>query len=297
MPKAITRAQKGATPVTVAVTTVAKPRTVSTLIALQILPRGEKFERNLREAAIKAGFVRLPRDLGIGQMSKDTEAVISTIQVYGRQEVAGEVTHIECRIDPEHCATQWRAGENFLATSKRYAEVMDGVLCDANGAAIDELAMAALAGQIDAIIDLRMEKQRPGPVKLGDGSTRLNGPLSYQHIVHRRSPGSRKLLGVEQHSFVAEPMSYQHGRVQGLRMLRELMDFYRAHKVSRPGFNQIIASALGVPCPRGSYYEDMRDNVVVGFLDGLEELVMHASRNTDPKWIDCLVALAEGGAA
>lgn len=266
-----------------------------TRITLFVRSCKERFERNHYTAAQEAGFGTDKVSLSsLALVNRDTGNTIASLRWHGGKAAFGELDTLTVECDPERCEYEWGAGERLIRSIQSLCDLLDGYLADGTGRELTSEEKEAIGEHIDTVLERRSEKEHADKrVVLPSGDIRFPGALSFQSYTHRKLPGKRT-VGVDAQFFEAPELPWHAGRAHGEQMALEMMQFYQQHELKRPEFTQMLASALGAVSPRGSYKRAMRENVVVGFLDVIEELVRFASRSCSTQWVEKRVASNRG---
>lgn len=262
-----------------------EPAQSPTLIALTLRPNGEHFTGNRIVCAQEAGFDWLTNVRAIGWACPDTGREIARHVVDGYSEATGELSEIGVHIDPHGCAWLWRAGTRLMEMVAKYSERIGGHLCDAAGRPLGDTERRAISDHIDAVMELRRDAEAVARTYTEpSGEVREYSELSFYYAVTREA-GSRK-QSYQRVFFDAQPMDYYSGRAQGMRMAREVVDFFRAHKTAKLPLTEIIRQALE-RCENhhGNMQKAEVANVVSGFMEVIETLIAVGSRQLNPAWL------------
>lgn len=265
--------------------TSAAPAQSGSLIMLTLRPNGDAFAGNRITLAQEAGFDWLTNTHAMGWKSADTGHEIARFVVHGGLEAIGCLTEIQLHIDPQTCEFQWRAGERLMEKLETYATLIDAYLADGFGSPLDKDALAAVAHHIDTVMELRRDAEAVARTYTEpSGEVREYSELSFYYAVTREA-GSRK-QSYQRVFFDAQPMDYYPGRAQGMRMAREVVDFFRAHKTAKLPLTEIIRQALErCETPHGNMQKAEVANVVSGFMEVIETLIAVGSRQLNPAWL------------
>lgn len=272
--------------------TAPAPSQSPTLIVLTLRPNGEQFTGNRIVCAQEAGFGWLKSVHALGWQSPDTGREIARFVVNGYDEAVGELKEIQLHIDPANCAVQWRAGTRLIHMLTAYSGLINAHLADGVGNPLDNESLTAVAHHIDAVMEQREEvEEATRTVVLPNGEKRISSPdLSFAYTVTREAGSKRKTYRPV--FFNAEPMDYYQGRAAGMQMAGEMIACFRAHQnPASITVTSIIREALErCESDHGVMGKAQISNVVSGFMEVIEALVVAGSRELNPKWLSSRIA-------
>lgn len=266
---------------------VSPPGASSTLIVLTLRPTGKKFNGDRVERAKEAGFDWLNGVHKIGFSCPDTGEEIARQVVHGGKEATGMLDEIQVHIDPEHCATMWRAGTRLFEMLTKFAILVGGHLCDGMGKPMQDADIDAVRAHIDAVMKNRVHAEREArTVTLPSGERRELSELSFAYTVLREAGSKRTIY--RHVDFDAPAMNYLDGRAHGIQMANEIVEFYRRHRiVDTVRVMDILEAAFERRESRhGNYDKAEVANVVSGFTMVIETLIKVGAQHLNPAWLE-----------
>ena len=263
------------------------------LMVLVVKPLVERFKADRDTCARKAGFKHAPVHVGLNTMAlmdRDLGEPLAVMKVNGYAETVGQLTAVEIHIDPELCPIEWNAGSRLMAACTKFAELMEGRLCNGLGNEIGEEACEAIAQHIDHVMSKRIVADREKrTVELPTGERRELSELSFCYTVLREA-GSRKRTYRPVY-FDADPMPCYAGRAKGMEMAGEVVAFFRKHQVERLHIENMLREVFERSGSQGASFDSPEvANVADGFMEVMTALIMVGSRHLNPAWLDEKIA-------
>lgn len=263
------------------------------LMVLVVKPLAERFKADRATCARKAGFKHAPVHVGLNTMAlldHDLGEPLAVMKVNGFVEAVDQLTAVEIHIDPELCPIEWDAGSRLMAACTKFAELMEGRLCNGLGNEIGAEAREAIASHIDRVMLERRKADRVArTVTLASGERRELSELSFSYTV-RREAGSRK-SAYRPVYFDAKPMPYYAGHAMGMEMAGEVVAFFRKHQVDRLDIKQMLHEVFERSQGQSISFDTSEvANVANGFMEVMSTLIMVGARHLNPVWLDERIA-------
>ena len=263
-------------------TTVNTPATPALGIVFSIRTVRQLDLDTMRSAILRAGFVRSVHGMALIAHKADAALAVLDYASHLLPENLTDCINVELGRGIEH-----NMGSRLVADLEHLASDLDATICNADGEVLTLEALNALAAQINATAAQRIdnptaqpvEPSKPllaPPVRLADGTLRTHGPLSFTYI-DRTARGRR----LDSNCFAIEPMGYEEGKREGLRMAGELLAHIKVHKKAPVAVGRILAAAFGAELPNATYGKKTTGNVAVSFIQALTVMVESSAKHLD----------------
>lgn len=252
-------------------------------ITLHLRPTGEHFRANPMTRAHEAGFESLLGAHGVSMRSRDTGEVIATLKA-DTNGLVRPIKEITLQIDPESCPIEWRAGSRLVELLERYLTLVGASAYDGLGALLSPDEIKAIGQHIDHTLFRRRDEEREASlITMPNGEIREPGELSFQYGVWREA-GSKKRTW-RKVGFDCQPMHYYKGYVQGIEMAKEVITYFKKHKVADFGLESALEAAF--EAGRGqSAGDDTKLGQMRGFMTVMCTLIRVGAGGINPNWIE-----------
>ncbi|WP_182341942.1 hypothetical protein [Comamonas koreensis] len=268
------------------------PPTDPSAITLTLQARGERFAQHVDVATETLGFHTLNDHFAKGFKNHDTERSLAYISGSMGRLLHGPGKTATVFIEPEkHLMEFATAGSCFIEMLTQLADALEAVILNADGAVLSEAELKALGEQINAGVRKKMQQHRAAhTVVMPDGEVRLYNGLSFTYdVLDAKGDWDHTVY------FDAAPATVSQGRANGLNMAAELMKFHKAHKRGFYWFGRVLEAAYEAKKkdPRVKYSKPCVENVVAGFMTGIEAFVQVGCKHTNVEWINARIDEAE----
>ncbi|MES2187983.1 MAG: hypothetical protein V4505_25755 [Pseudomonadota bacterium] len=228
----------------------------------------------IQEAADKCGFTHdHHRVVGVlvvpGEFKKRPVCCLSYRQNFSMH---NKLTEITVAMDLDNDEPHFLSFKKMRDNTELLAKALDGLVYLSDGALATAEALDAEGARIALVHDLRRRAQRAQDTQVLPDGTLLEMDEFPWRQFHRQANG--KLIRFERYRVA--PASHYRGQAEGRRMMKLLVEAVQS-RTER--FNFRLDSMLGEALRGhgnlniGSYYGVHVDNVTIGFIDALEEVL------------------------
>ncbi|WP_312834471.1 hypothetical protein [Comamonas sp.] len=268
------------------------PPTDGSAITLTLQARGERFARQVTDAAKDLGFHDLKDHFAMGFKNHDTDKTLAYISNSMGHGFPGPHRSATVYIEPEkHVMEFATAGTCFIGMIQKLAKELSADIIGPEGLVLSQDELQSLGEQVNARILKKLKEDRDARTTvMPDGEVRVHDGLSFTYdILDKRGNWDRTV-------FFDAPMALvSEGRALGMAMAAELIKYHRTHKRGFIWFSRVLEAAFEAKrkSPRTKYNKPCVGNVVDGFLDGIDTLIMVGGRFANPEWFEARIAQSE----
>lgn len=264
------------------------PPTDPSAITLTLQARGERFAQHVDVATETLGFHTLNDHYAKGLKNYDTERSLAYISGSMGRLLHGPAKTATVFIEPEKNLMEFAtAGSCFVGMLVQLSDALEADILSADGAVLGEAELKALGEQINTGVRKKMEEHKAAnTVVMPDGEVRLYNGLSFTYdVLDAKGDWDHTVY------FDAAPATVSQGRAIGLNMAAELMKFHKAHKRGFYWFSRVLEAACEAKKkdPRVKYSKPCVENVVAGFMTGMETFIQVGSKFTNAEWLDARI--------